>query len=342
MTRIRCVLERHDLNPLALGLSPRPGDEASPDQHDSPEYTQPLLDFGEAQEGSFLPGLKAASIQSAVPFGPRAGQPLRRLLDPDLARAYAAAGWSGRSQRSAPPLVMNSQGFSLHAATLVAQGNRSQLEKLCRYVTRPAICLKRLEVRADGMISWKLRRPWRDGTRAFLMTPYEFIARLASLVPHPREHQLTYQGVLAPASPLRDYVIPRPPRRAEPANARTPDAAVIPEHAASEGDTDSSADSPLCRRYIPWANLLERVFLQDVLRCPNCGGRRHMISVVTDPASVGKVLEGVRLGAAKRASAARGRGGGVATAEEPSRAPPETSPPRIPMPPRQGRLDFGG
>ena len=41
------------------------------------------------------------------------------------------------------------------------------------------------------MISWKLRRAWRDGTRAFLMTPYEFIARLASLVPHPREHQLT-------------------------------------------------------------------------------------------------------------------------------------------------------
>ncbi|MFT5735510.1 MAG: hypothetical protein ACI8WY_004197 [Planctomycetota bacterium] len=26
---------------------------------------------------------------------------------------------------------------------------------------------------------------------------------LAALVPHPREHQLTYQGVLAPASPIR-------------------------------------------------------------------------------------------------------------------------------------------
>jgi hypothetical protein len=192
ITRIRRVLERHDLNPMALGLPPRPGDEASPEQHDSPEYNQPLLDFGEAKEGSFLPGLKAASVQSAAPFGPRAGQPLRRLLDPDLARAFAAAGWSDGSQRAAPPLVTNAKGFSLHAATRVGEGNRSQLEKLCRYVTRPAICLKRLEVRADGMISWQLSRPWRDGTRAFLMTPYEFIARLASLVPHPREHQLTY------------------------------------------------------------------------------------------------------------------------------------------------------
>ena len=42
------------------------------------------------------------------PLGPRVGQPLRRLLDPDLARAYAAAGWSDGSQRVAPPLVMNS------------------------------------------------------------------------------------------------------------------------------------------------------------------------------------------------------------------------------------------
>ena len=154
ITRLRRVLERHDLNPLALGLPPRAGDEVSPEQHDSPKYSQPLLDFGEAQEGSFLPGLKAASVQSAVPFGPRAGQPLRRLLDLDLARAYATAGWSDGSQRAAPPLVTNAHGFSLHAATRVAEGNRSQLEKLCRYVTRPAICLKRLEVRSGGMISW--------------------------------------------------------------------------------------------------------------------------------------------------------------------------------------------
>ena len=178
------------------------------------------------------------------------------------------------------------------------------------------------------------------------MTPYEFIARLASLVPHPREHQLTYQGVLAPASPRSsiqgDDVIPRPVRRAEPADARVPGAAVIPEYGARESDSDSSAEPSSCPRYIPWAKLLERVFSEDVLRCPNCGGRRHMISVVMDPVSVRNVLEGIKQAAAKRASAAGGRGVGVARAEEPSRAPPESPPSRIPMPPRQGRLDFGG
>ena len=67
-----------------------------------------------------------------------------------------------------------------------------------------------------------------------------------------------------------------------------------------------------------------------------------MISVVMDPVSVRNVLEGIKQAAAKRASAAGGGGGGVARAEEPSRAPPASPPSRIPMPPRQGRLDFGG
>ena len=99
-----------------------------------------------------------------------------------------------------PPLVVNAGGFSLHAATLIRKGQRAQLEKLCRYVTRPAISLERFEVRPDGMVSWLLRKAWRDGTKGFVMTPYQFMARLAALAPHPREHQLTYQGVLAPAA----------------------------------------------------------------------------------------------------------------------------------------------
>ena len=54
------------------------------------DYEQPLLNFGDARDGPFFPGLKSASVQSAVPFGPRAGLPLRRLRDPDLARAFVA------------------------------------------------------------------------------------------------------------------------------------------------------------------------------------------------------------------------------------------------------------
>jgi hypothetical protein len=47
------------------------------------------------------------------------------------------------------PLVAHSDGFSMHAATMIQKGQRAQLEKLCRYVTRPAISLERLEFRGD-------------------------------------------------------------------------------------------------------------------------------------------------------------------------------------------------
>ena len=89
--------------------------EIPPPEPSGGDEEHPLLDFGDASEGPFFPSLKAASVQSAVPFGPRAGRPLRRLKDPDLARAFAAAGWS--SQSVSPELLLKSNGFSLHAAT---------------------------------------------------------------------------------------------------------------------------------------------------------------------------------------------------------------------------------
>jgi len=355
IARVRRVLVKHDLDPLALGVPPRPKRELAHDSiavelEDSPEYKQPLLDFGDAQEGAFFPGLKAASVQSLVPFGPRAGRPLERLRDPEVARDHAAAGWS--SVRVPPPLVHTSDGFSLHAATLIKRKNRVQLEKLCRYISRPAICLKRLSVESGRKILWKLKMPWRDGTKGFLMTPYECIGRLVALVPHRREHQLTYHGVLAPASPLRDCVVPRAAVRSE---GKSEGACTVPAY--SDGAAVASGVPPQeppaeppeagAQRYIPWAELLKRVFGEDVLRCANCGGRRHMVSVVTDPIAVREVLEGIREAAAKRA-AVNGGSGGEGAARGPTRAPPKSASSArsaralIPMPPKQERLDFGG
>ena len=181
----------------------------------------------------------------------------------------ARAGHSAASkteilrERSNPPVgrvrafrrdCCSSQPDSLSTQRLgVKAGDRDAREKLCRYVNRPALCLKRLEVHSDGQISWSLRKPWRDGTKAFVMTPYEFLARLAAIVPHPREHQLTYQGVLAPASPRSsiqgDYVIPRPLRRVEEANAGGPAESVIPEYGADGAGSgvDSSVKPSSCR-----------------------------------------------------------------------------------------------
>lgn len=274
IVRIRRVLERYDLNPQLVGLSPRLSDQGTDVIVEPSECEQPLLDFGEARDGPFFPGLKAASVDSRVPFGPRADLPLQGLRDPDLAKAFESAGWS--IGRFTPPLVVNSNGFSLHAATLVPAGQRDRLEKLCRYLTRPALCLDRLDVREDGMISWSLRKVWRNGTRSFLFTPYEFIAKLSALVPHPGEHQLTYHGVLAPASPLRGEVVPGPAIRREASDTEGDDSDQ--EYSDGLGPELQLKGQP----YISWAEVLKRMFGETVLRRPRCRGRRHMISVITE------------------------------------------------------------
>jgi hypothetical protein len=51
----------------------------------------------------------------------------------------------------APGLVASIGGFSLHAGTICEPWQRSRLERLCRYITRPAIATKRV--------------PWRIATK---------------------------------------------------------------------------------------------------------------------------------------------------------------------------------
>ena len=83
---------------------------------------------------------------------------------------------------------------------------------------------------------------------------------------------------------------------------------------------------------------LERVFGEDVVRCPRCRWRRHMISAITDQKMVRKVLERVRA-TARRSSGSLG--GGNPSSSRSSLSPPAESEVRIPMPPRLSRLKRG-
>jgi len=79
-------------------------------------------------------------------------------------------------------------GFSLHAAVRCAAKDRQALEQLCRYITRPALANERVQTNAAGQVVLKLKTPWRDGTTHLVMSPLEFMQRLAALVPRPRLH----------------------------------------------------------------------------------------------------------------------------------------------------------
>ncbi len=77
-------------------------------------------------------------------------------------------------------------GFSLHAGVATEAKQRKKLERLCRYISRPAVSEKRLALTSNGMVRYHLKTPYRDGTTHVIFEPLDFIAKLAALVPRPR------------------------------------------------------------------------------------------------------------------------------------------------------------
>ena len=74
---------------------------------------------------------------------------------------------------------------------------------------RPAIINERLKRNRTGQVVLQLKSPYRDGTTHIVMSPLEFMQRLAALVPRPRLHLIRFHGVLAPHAKLRSQIIPR-------------------------------------------------------------------------------------------------------------------------------------
>ncbi|HEY6353454.1 MAG TPA: transposase, partial [Burkholderiaceae bacterium] len=208
---------------------------------------------GDADEARTLRPLQAAAVTYRIAFGPRAGQKVLTLR--------------GATPREAParqPLCADIDGFSLHAAVRVEAHDRKRLEQLCRYITRPALSDERVQLNAAGQVELKLKTPWRDGTTHLVMSPLEFMQRLAALVPRPRLHLIRFHGVLAPNARLRALVVPQaPPARAQ---------ATTEAAAAAECEIESEVEPVQARpQRISWARLLKRIFDIDMQHCPNCG-----------------------------------------------------------------------
>jgi hypothetical protein len=70
------------------------------------------------------------------------------------------------------------EGFDLHANVAVRAGERVRLDHLCRYVLRPPVAQDALELTPEGKVLLRLRRPWRDGTRAIRFEPTELLEKL--------------------------------------------------------------------------------------------------------------------------------------------------------------------
>jgi len=213
-----------------------------------------------AEEEPLLAGCAGASVQNRIASGKRRGQRVKRI-------------------RTSPPsprrrldvLAIEYRGFNLHAGVRIPAHDRKRLERLARYAARGPIASSRLEMLDDGTLLYRLKRLWDDGTTAISMTAHELLDRVVPLIPRPYTHLVRFHGVLAPHANHRPHIVP---------------ASAV---AANEDDEQGDGRSP--GGWIPWADLLKRVFLEDVTTCPACGGRMSIVAVIMNREAARKILE---------------------------------------------------
>lgn len=223
----------------------------------------------EGEEARTLRPLQTAAVTYRIAFGPRAGQKVLTLR-----------GVMPREATARQPLCADIDGFSFHAAVRIEAHDRKRLEQLCRYITRLALSDEWVQLNAAGQVELRLKTPWRDGTTHLVMTPLEFMQRLAALVPRPRLHLIRFHGVLAPNAKLLPLVVPQGPSAHAPAPAEIA--------AAAECEVEPVQARP---NRIGWARRLKRVFDIDMQHCPNCrAGELEIIAAILERPMIEKIL----------------------------------------------------
>ena len=76
------------------------------------------------------------------------------------------------------PYTVARDDFSLNCAVACEAGERTKLERVCRYMARPPVAEDRLSIDGDGLVVYQLKRPFSDGTPHGLFEPNDFIGRL--------------------------------------------------------------------------------------------------------------------------------------------------------------------
>ena len=175
------------------------------------------------------------------------------------------------NQKKQKPFLSEYSGFSLHAGVSCKSHDRKKRERLCRYISRPSLSEERLSLNAQGQVVYKLKTAYRNGTTHIVLSPLDFLSRLASLIPRPRVHLIRFHGVFAPHCKYRSL--------------------VTPDH-SNEINTISRTEQKKAKKpyTMGWAKMLKRVFDIDIQICSKCGGQIKIISSIHNPQVIKKIL----------------------------------------------------
>ena len=126
---------------------------------------------------------------------------------------------------------------------------------------------------SNGNVVVALKTPYDDGTSHVVLSPMEFMGRLAALVPKPRVNLTRFHGVFSPNSKLREFVVPTMPA----------------DDVETKNESEGKAYS------MTWAQRLKRVFAIEIEKCEKCGGKVKIIACIEDPEVIEKILKHLML-----------------------------------------------
>jgi hypothetical protein len=192
-------------------------------------------------------------------------------------------------------------GFSVDASVHVPAWDRAGLERLLRYCARPSFSLTRLFRIDDSHIGYTPKKPTMDGRSYIVFTHFQLIDAITALIPPPRVNSHSYFGAFAPNSSMRPLLNPAGPSASL--------SSRLDQASKRMGNTPRSEWART------WAMLMARIFEILPLVCTRCGAEMKIISFITEPEQIHRILSHVGIN-------------------------PDPPPPAPARDPPQGRLDF--
>lgn len=170
-------------------------------------------------------------------------------------------------------------GFHVHDSVWVTEDDRPFALRLARYRARNPVALERLAYEAaSARVTYRSDKTEGPTAGSETLDALEFLARLVTHIPDPHPVLTRYYGWYANRTRgMRRRALGADGERAPPVEVAAP------------------VSIPLREARRRWAELLRRIFEVDPLRCPRCGGAMRIITFLTEPAVIDRILTHLRM-----------------------------------------------
>jgi hypothetical protein len=161
-------------------------------------------------------------------------------------------------------------GFSIDNSVTVYPSDEQGLERLARYMIRSPVSLQRLHYLPETQQVFYQTNKGHDQEGSEVIDSMEFVARVLMHVPDLNKAYIHYYGIYSNRSQHK-------PRKDS-----------TSAEATQNEDPPRVSNSKLRRR---WADLIRRVYQTEPLICPKCGSKMRILSFITQPRVIHKILD---------------------------------------------------